>query len=145
MGLCAAFRAFLRAREFIEGHEEEKDGVDKGRDRPETGEQLPVPDAEQGEKQGGHEHDGDASPAIGGMQKAHDALFVLCGAGFDDGGDDDFEQPRARRIEKGGGEKPRHGRKNAGEKGEQDKPERAQEIARGAAGSVADFVHEFPR
>ena len=66
---------------------------------PDAGQPFPVLNAEHGEKQRGQQDDADGSPAVEGVQQAHDRILVVKGAGLHDGAGQHLDQAAADGIE----------------------------------------------
>ena len=60
-----------------EGNEGEEKDVEKGNEREQAGEESPVRNADKHEERCAEQNGGNDTPAIEGMQKTHDARFIL--------------------------------------------------------------------
>ena len=66
---------------------------------PEACKDFPVLDTEDGEKRSGKQDDTYRSPAVKGVQQAHDALLMFERAGFDDRAYQHFDQSASHSID----------------------------------------------
>ena len=80
---------------------EEKD-IEKWNERKQAGEKLPMLDADEHEERRAGEDGSNDTPAIEGVQKAHDSRLVFRRARLDDRADEDLKQTAADRVYHGG-------------------------------------------
>ena len=82
------------------------------------------------------------TPAIEGMEQAHNARFIFRGAGFDDGADENLEKSSADRIDHRGDEKSREAVDHIGKKRHADESDCATDVRKQDGFPITYFLYE---
>ena len=129
--------------QMLDGAGGEVIDVVKGQQRPDAGQPLPAVDAEHREEEGGQHHHPHASPAVEGVEQAHDGLLVLEGAGLHNGAAQHLNEAAADGVEKDTEQYSREGvGENLRQQRQPQKPCRGADLRGHDAPAVADAVHE---
>ena len=129
---------------MLDGTGNEVVDVVKRHQGPDTCQQSPVFDAEQGEKQSGQQDHTHRTPAIKGMQKAHHSFLVIKGASLHDRTAKYFDQTASHGIDDhADDDADKRVREYIGQKCQTDKTQRGKYFRCNDAFAVADAIYGF--